>query len=252
MASAVLGSYSKGTTSARSLNFGTSGSVDCDSGCVHNPANPEGNGDCYAIRVENRADRRQLLAKLIRHQETPPFMLVGKAILEVQELVRKGGINWLRISTNGAVPPPEKATPLFITQLRTLFAICRDANIKVHFPVESRAKFDFYTSKVGDLVAVRLSVHSESEFETASAVCSTSAGQGKLKDRVSHAKKLAAIRRAKTGRLTVVCPAVVSSFAVKCGSKEDKPALKIIAEKSKCGNCTYCSRNDVDVIYPTH
>ncbi len=65
-----------------------------------------------------------------------PAMICGMAITELQEHLRKGRrIDWLRISTNGAVPEWHKCSNLFKSQFRALLVFCQQNGILVHFPV---------------------------------------------------------------------------------------------------------------------
>lgn len=255
----VLGGYGKGTEFCTSLNFGRSASKDCSLGCPHNTHSnvPGATKKCYAVRVELRFDRKQLREKLDRHEKMGPALVCGKAILELQEHFRLGHrIDFLRISTNGAVPEWDspRCTNLFKSQFRALLELAVTNGIVVHFPVETWEKAEGYRSLVGDLIAVRESVHKEDEFIHKEGACSTTAGDGlPLLQRIEAAKELARKRYEATGRKTIVCPAVVSSFRHKmCRNQEDKPKLKEIAEKSKCGNCKACPNKSMDIVYPSH
>lgn len=258
-AGSALGTFSKGNEFSLSINFGLSGGRHCDIQCAHNPSNPdpEAPKDCYAVRAELRPDRKQLRDKLERHESMSPSLVVGKALSELQYLLSKGKrIDWLRISTNGAVPPwnSRSCTRLFKTQLRALLSYCRDNGIKVHFPVETFEKAEGYRSLLDGLVCVRESVQNPEDFIAAPGAVSTSAGAGlPYLKRIEECQSLAKQRYESTGRRAIVCPAVTSSFRLKL---ERDPAKKEqrreIANRSKCGNCTSCSNGLVDIIYPAH
>lgn len=253
----ALGTYSKGNEYSLSINFGLSGGKMCSKKCVHHPKSvikgaPK---DCYAARSERRFDRKELLKKLERHEQMDPAMVCGMAITELQEHLRKNRrIDWLRISTNGAVPEWNKCSKLFKAQFRALLMFCKQNGILVHFPVETWEKAEGYRSLVGDIAVVRESVHSEEAFVNNTGACSTSTGAGlPLLQRIDAAKTLARDRYNWTGRCTIVCPAVTSSFRHKlCNDPEEKQRLKTVADKSKCGNCTACANGMIDIVYPAH
>mgnify|MGYP000644432745 CR=1 FL=1 len=253
----ALGTYSKGNEYSLSINFGLSGGKMCSKKCVHHPKSvikgaPK---DCYAARSERRFDRKELLKKLERHEQMNPAMVCGMAITELQEHLRKNRrIDWLRISTNGAVPEWNKCSKLFKAQFRALLMFCKQNGILVHFPVETWEKAEGYRSLVGDIAVVRESVHSEEAFVNNTGACSTSTGAGlPLLQRIDAAKTLARDRYNWTGRCTIVCPAVTSSFRHKlCNDPEEKQRLKTVADKSKCGNCTACANGMIDIVYPAH
>jgi hypothetical protein len=255
----VLGGYGKGTEFCTSLNFGRSASQDCSLGCPHNPLSdiPGAPGDCYAVRIELRFDRKQLRDKLDRHEAMGPALVCGKAILELQEHFRLGHrIDFLRISTNGAVPEWDspKCSNLFKKQFKVLLEFAVANGIAVHFPVETWEKAEGYRSLVGDIVAVRESVHKENEFVNKPGACATTAGAGlPLLQRIAAARVLARKRYAATGRKTIVCPAIAASFKHRlCRDAAEKPRLKAIADRAKCGNCDACANKAVDIVYPAH
>lgn len=253
----VLGMYSKGNEYSLSINFGLSGGKMCSRKCVHHPNSSvkDAPKDCYAARSERRFDRKELLKKLERHEQMNPAMVCGQAITELQEHLRKGRrIDWLRISTNGAVPEWHKCSNLFKAQFRALLMFCKQNGILVHFPVETWAKAEGYRTLVGDIAVVRESTHSEESFVNSTGACSTSTGAGlKMLDRIEAARGLAKARYNATGRSTIVCPAVVTSIRHKmCKDPQEKPRLKAIADRAKCGNCTACANPCIDIVYPAH
>lgn len=239
----VLSEFGKGIEGSRALNFGLSGGKNCDTVCRHHPEN---GGACYAVRIENRPDREQLHAKLERHEIADPAELCRKALVELQAIKAKGkAIPWFRISTGGSVPKPDDVSPAFHAALRELLAWCQDNGIPVHFPVESMEKWLFYTRAVGQFCTVRLSCQSTDSFvNDADVACSVVIGEtGQTRRmRVSLAKSAARKHEEKTGRRAIVCPAVATRYLN--GNKPNK--------KAKCGNCTACSKSDVDIIYPLH
>lgn len=247
----VLGSFSKGINGSVSINFGLSGGIHCDSGCAHHP---EQNGTCYAAILERRHDRTQLKNKLARHESLPAWKVCGAALIELQTLESKGkAIPWVRISTDGSVPQPENCDKLFVRQFRTLMSWCARRNIPVHFPVESHAKAEFYRAIVGDSVTVRESLQIDGLHTTTHGAVSFTAGRhitsgSNIRDRrVAHAKELARERFKSTGRKTIVCPAITTSFRNR--TKEGKSLGLPLA---KCGSCTACANRNLDIVYPQH
>lgn len=255
----TLGKFSKGNEFSLSINFGVSGGRHCDIGCAHNPNNPdpEAPKDCYAVRAEKRHDRQQLAAKLERHEAMSPSLLCGKALLELKAHIEEGRrIDWLRISTNGAVPKwnSRSCTPLFKSQFKALLMFCKANGILVHFPVETFEKAEGYRSLLEGVACVRESVQDPEAFVDAPGVVSTSTGHGlPLLQRVEASRALALRRYTETGRKSIVCPAVVSSFKLKLERDEDRrEVLRDRSKKSKCGSCTACANGRLDIIYPAH
>ena len=249
----ITGTFGKGIDGSVSINFGVSGGADCDPSCKHHPSSTARDAThlCYAARSEVRPDRTQLAAKLQRHQEMPPALVLGRALLEIQQIVGRGKVvPWVRISTNGALPMPSKVrgNKLFRNQLRALLSYCADHSIPVHMPTESYAKARFYRSIVKDLAVVRESLQGGLErLESASGAISYVAGtqsQTRL-ERVETARMAAKTRRESTGRKTVVCPAILNSWA----ARRDKSKLNA---RAKCGACVACAMANVDIVYPLH
>lgn len=269
----VLGTFSKGMKGAAALNFGLSGGANCAASCRHHPANYKGaashDGQCYAFVVEKRHDRVQLADKLKRHETTPASEIVGRALVELTRMKLHGKTlpPWFRISTNGAVPPPAEAMAdrRFLPLLRQLLSFCNENSIDVHFPVESPEKHKFYTERCGDLVTVRESIQTAdmtpcmiaSHAIPAGAVSFTageSVGKGadKRKRILAVAVAAAAAWSKLTGRKTIVCPAVRVSFLSRYKNGKTVEENRAWRESAKCGNCTACSRSNVDIVYPAH
>lgn len=271
----ILGTFSKGVKSARQLNFGRSGGKNCSTTCRHHPEHyPEGSprdGACYAWIVEKRHDRVQLAEKLDRHESLPPSQIVGAALVELSRAIIHGKApEWLRISTNGAVPEPADALAdrRFIPLLREFLGTAAAAGIPVHFPVESAEKAEFYRRHVGDLVTIRESVQTAdmsaetiSEHAIPSGACSFTAGENVGAGPNKRARILAAAAAAaaawarRTGRKTIVCPAVRVSFLsrTKTGrGARNAEQVKQWRNAAKCGSCTACALAHVDVVYPAH
>lgn len=246
----VLGTYGKALNGI-SLNFDVSAGPNCDTACPHHPhsqaPDEEQTNRCYAVILEARPDRAQLLRKLQRNGDMRPHMLVGQALIELQSLEKRGKLpNWLRFSTDGSVPNPSEVYALFITQLRGLLSWCRSHGVRVHFPVETKSKAQFYRRAVGDLVVIRESATSHNRFIQASEASSAVAGEfgTPYRARIDAARALAEDKR-DTGARCIVCPAVVAGFKarMKNGRKN---------ERAKCGPCDACARDEVHVVYPLH
>jgi len=242
----VLGTFSKGVEGSVSINFGTSAGKHCDKGCAYHPANKASTqaGKCYAIRNETRFDRKQLMAKLKRHEATEPARIAAVALHELQGLYLRGKtVPWVRFSTHGSVPNPKDAGKKFFKTIIELLDFCDEKNIPVHLPVETARKAKFYRQKLSYHCVVRESATSEKGFIQASGPASCVAGDSSMNklERVIAAKELAAERTAATGRKAIVCPAIASRYL------SGQPN-----EKAKCGLCCACAQPNVEVVYPLH
>jgi hypothetical protein len=271
----VLGSFSKGIASARTLNFGISGGANCATSCRHHPAHYSAgapkDGACYAWIVEKRADRQQLADKLDRHEKLPASIVTGKALVELSRAILHGAaVGWLRISTNGAVPQPTEALAdrRFIPLLRQLLETAQRAGIPVHFPVESAEKAAFYREHIGDLVTIRESIQTHdmcadtiAGHDIPAGACSFTAGENVGAGPNKRGRILAAAAAAaaawsrRTGRKTIVCPAVRVSFLARTkAGRGNRTAAQVAGWRAgaKCGSCTACALAHIDVVYPAH
>jgi hypothetical protein len=234
---AVLGSFGKGIPGSVTLNFATSGGANCDRECAYHPESTNeaaGSVRCYAASCENRHDRKELRAKLERHEATNAAEIISRASLEMA--LRGYFAPWFRFSAFGSVPA---AVP---GNLRDFLARLAAAGTPVHFPVETAGKAEAYREAVGDLVAVRESVTSPARWIAAPGPVSAVAGSMSMKprERVSAARAMAKARKAATGRRVVICPAVAARH------------LRTDSVNAKCGNCTACSNRAIDILYPAH
>jgi hypothetical protein len=274
----VFGSFSKGVRGALALNFGQSGGANCATSCRHHPTHfaPGGqsageDGECYAVVVERRHDRVQLAHKLERHEQLPASTIVGRAMVEFGALVLRGIVPpWLRISTSGAVPTPAAALAdrRFLPLLRELLTSAKSAGTPVHFPVESAEKATFYREHVGDLVTIRESIQTPrmcpatiADHAIPAGPVSFTAGEEVGAGANKRARILAAATAAakawaqRTGRKTIVCPAVRVSFLSRTkAGKADRTAaeVKTWRDRAKCGSCTACADQVFDIVYPAH
>lgn len=274
----VLGSFSKGVKGAASLNFGVSGGANCSRKCRHHPEHPAAAKNpadlCYAFGLEQQADRVQLADKLGRHETLPASLIVGRAQIELdrEELYNKPARPWFRLSTNGSVPGRSKAGKdrNFIPRLRQLLDTInrRSGRGRCHFPVETAEKAAFYRESVGDLVTVRESIQTldmtpekiASHEIPAGPVSFTAgadvpAGPNKYLRVLAAAADAAAAWSARTGRKTIVCPAVRVSFLSRLKEfrrGRSKDAVNNWRMSAKCGSCRACALPQFDVVYPAH
>jgi len=272
----VLGTFSKGVKSARTINFGISGGANCALECRHHPANYVGAdsraGLCYAKVVEGRDDRKQLADKLERHEKLPASQIIGRAFVELSRVALNGGKlpQWLRFSTNGALPTPAAAAAdrRFIPLLVETLQFAQKHTIPVHLPVETPQKAEFYRAQLGELVVVRESIQTpDMSPETIAnhaipagpvsftAGESVAPGENKRGRILSAAAAAAAAWSKLTGRKTIVCPAVRVSFLARTTAGKAGRSPEQVNEwraKNKCGSCTACAMAHVDVVYPCH
>lgn len=274
----IFTTFSKGIEGALALNFGVSGGANCATTCRHHPVHfsaggeREGeDGECYAAVVESRADRAGLANKLERHEALPASVIVGRALVELSSMILRGiVVPWFRFSTNGALPEPAaaRADRRFIPLFRELLSTLKRAGVPVHLPVESAEKADFYRSVVGGLATVRESIQTPdmapdtiARHPIPSGPCSFTAGESVGAGPNKRGRILAAAAAAaaawsrRTGRRTIVCPAVRVSFLsrTKAGRGSRTPE-QVIAWRSgaKCGGCTACAQEYFDIVYPAH
>ena len=274
----IFTTFSKGVPGALALNFGQSGGANCETSCRHHPihfaagGSREGEaGECYAKVVERRGDRAPLADKLERHESLPGSAIVGRALVELSSMLLRGAvIPWFRFSTNGALPSREQARTdrRFVPLLRELLGKLRGAAVPVHLPVESAEKAEFYRSIVGDIVTVRESIQTPdmtpdtiANHPIPSGACSFTAGEGVGAGPNKRARILAAAAAAaaawaiRTGRKTIVCPAVRVSFLARTKAGRGARTAEQVRRwraGAKCGSCTACALAHIDVVYPAH
>lgn len=251
----VLGSFGKAIEGSKSLNFGLSGGNNCDRSCRYHPAHESEDqvGRCYAYNTEVRFDRRELLKKMQRHEASNPADIVRLALREVRALRRS--IPWFRISTSGSVPQPKDATPEFVKAFTELMETLEGYGIPVHFPVETAKKASFYRNFLKWRVVVRESCQSLRRFMVAAGATSFVAGTKEMTrtERITEAKRVAALRAKKTGRKVIVCPAVASRYIEQERLRQAGKYKAVAgAVEAKCGNCVACAEPHMDVVYPLH
>lgn len=257
----ILGQFTKALRDSVSVNLARSGGIFCSRKCRHHPnpmdmvINPT--YACYAAAGETSFKGANTTAKLVRHETLGPAQVVGKAYLELKDQLARGvTIPWARFCTNGAAPEIVQCTPLFLSQLRAFITLCNANGIKVHFPVETPEKAEFYRSKIGDIVTIRESlqvpVSSDNIPATTGPVSfvvgdDITTGPNIFGRRLEIARAIARAWYAEKGRPAIVCPAIYTSFMrrTKAGRARGIRAIK-------CGLCDACSNPRVDVIYPLH
>ena len=243
----VLGSFTKALVGSATLNFSTSGGVNCDTGCPYHPASTSNNAApdvarCYAATCEARPDRRSLAAKLERHDQTDAADLITAAMDELAD--RAYRLPWFRLSAFGSVPARVPSN------MRRMLEKLTAAGTPVHLPIETARKASRYRRALeGVGVSVRESVASMRRFRTAPEACSIVAGtmQQPPRERIKVAQAVAGIRRKATRRRCIVCPAVSTTF-IRLQRNAKSQAVRPI----KCGMCTACACPDTDVVYPVH
>lgn len=249
----VIGSFGKGVDGSVSINFGVSGGKNCSKRCLHHPGSKRKGATraCYAARLEKRPDRKQLAAKLERHDGMPAWHVCGMALVELQRMEASGTLPpWVRFSTNGSLPMPGDASPLFKAQLRALVTWLAARGVPVHLPIETNDKTRFYREILGNIVTVRESLQEVGSHTFTAGPVSWVAGSaihGKdtFMRRIQAARRECRERRMALGRKAIVCPAVVAGFQARM-----KGVTK--NDKAKCGNCNACSLEHIDVCYPKH
>ena len=236
----VLSEFSKGCPGSVAVNFSTSGGCNCDKACRFHPesVHPDATYSCYAARAE-RTTRPEAHTRYQRHERLGAAAVAAAAKVGLQK--KRTRVPWLRISAFGSVPMPKDAKPAFLAQMHEIFAWTASHGVKVHFPVESLKKTVFYRKHFPTIV-VRQSCQTLSEFMHADGPSAYTAGTPAMTrvQRVWAAKYVARQRAKKSGRKTVLCPAIVASWA--------NPGQT----KAKCGNCTACAEHNVDVVYCLH
>jgi hypothetical protein len=253
----VYNSFGKGNAWSLSLNFGLSSGNNCDTSCRHHRFSSAENATraCYSstIELQREAARDNLQAK----EDLGAMKVLALAIMqwaELQAFIRAegiGNVRWMRISSGGSVPPreqiPERYRKRYHALWRQLVQLWLSVGVKVHFPVETLEKAQYYRSFLGDLIAIRVSSQSLESFGNATSAASCVVGEditvktskSVKRDRIAYARAYARERYNKTGRKSIVCPAIVSTF-------ENRD------NKIYCGDCDACSRESVDIIYPLH
>lgn len=252
----IFNSFGKGCDKSIALNWDMSSGANCSTSCRHHRDSTAENATnaCYSTTAESM--RPSVRDSLERKGNMSPLEIIGLAYIQLGELFtmldsRGEILEFFRMSSAGSVPPresiPEHERKRYETIFRLFIVALVKRNVAIHFPVEDISKWEYYNSIVGDLCTVRLSLQDVESETSEKRPCSfvvgedirTSNSKSVKRDRISLAKKRAHERYIATGRKTIVCPAIVSTF-----EKREK--------KIHCGECDACSRASVDVVYPLH
>ena len=108
--------------------------------------------------------------------------------------------------------------------------------VPVHFPVEGMHKATKYRQAVRGLAVVRESAFSLNRFLTAKHEVSIAVGRGAMRERWGDARKVAQLRRDKTGRDVVVCPYESAAIVGQAG-------------KAVCESCGACALPKTDIVF---
>ena len=252
----VFNSFGKGVDKSISLNWDMSSGDNCSVTCRHHRDSTAENAThaCYSTTAESM--RPSVRDSLGRKGKMSPLEIIGLAYIQLGELFtfldsRGEALEFFRMSSAGSVPPrdsiPEQERKRYETIFRLFCLTLVKRGVAIHFPVEDVEKWEYYHSIVGDIVTVRLSLQNVQSETSENRPCSFVVGEDirsansktVKRDRIALAKKRAHERYIATGRKTIVCPAIVSTF--------EKRESKI-----QCGQCDACSRRGVDVVYPLH
>lgn len=254
LSGSVFSNFGKGNERSIAGNFGRSSGKNCSRACPHhkNSVHADPTFACYSSTSELM--RPSVRSFLDEQEERGALETIGLMVIEFQELAtmakaKNTKIDWVRFSSAGSVPEkndiPLHERKRFEILLRLFCKLVRDAGAKIHFPVETETKRDYYQGIVGELAVVRLSCHSAKAFEEQSPsstvvgkhITNKTSKQVKL-DRLNFARELAKSRYLKTGRKTIVCPAIVANVLKR--------------DPIHCGTCDACANKNIDVIYPLH
>lgn len=252
----IFNSFGKGVDRSISLNWDMSSGENCSVTCRHHRHSIAENATnaCYSTTAESM--RPSVRESLERKGAMSPLQIIGMAYIQLGELftfLDSVGevLEFFRMSSAGSVPPresiPEHERKRYETIFRLFCLALVKRNVAIHFPVEDVEKWEYYHSLVGDIVTVRLSLQDLASETSETRPCSFVVGEdirsrnskSVKRDRIALAKRRAQERYSATGRKTIVCPAIVSTF-----QKREK--------KIHCGECDACSRHGVDVVYPLH
>ena len=78
------------------------------------------------------------------------------------------------------------------------------------------------------------------------------AGKDRMKRIIAAAAAAAKAWSIRTGRRTIVCPAVRVSFLSRYANGMSKAEKAVWRKKNKCGLCRACANPLVDIVYPAH
>jgi hypothetical protein len=185
-----------------------------------------------------------------------PVLVINMAIDAVMKLLLAGiVIPWFRFSVSGSLPrltwESLKTDKAFCDALRRLVLLLVENDIPVHLPKEGESA-EVYRFLLGDLITVRRSFSQEIEqwHEYTAGASSVVVGDygDTRKERIAKARAAAREHEQRTGRRTVVCPAVLSNINNHIRRQEGRPQVS----KAQCGTCTACAVDTFDIVYPKH
>jgi len=225
----VISTFSKGCKGSVALNACPGSGEFCASSCefnVHGYVWKPGMPRCYTDGPQKRY--KNLNKKLQRHADDFTEFLYG--ILSEMRYISCSP--WLRFSSFGSFPGPSRITPHQLDLLKKIQKKIQPMIEKnrVHFPVETEIKYNFYKS-LG--FPVRLSLTSpESKISKGKR---QSIVVGSLRDKMPVRRNLA------------------RAYAKKLRSQGIKAGLcPAVGAPSKCGSCKACATPLEVVVYPVH
>ena len=229
-----FGKFSKGNSSAVSLNFSDSSNplTNCDKRCKLFGT------ICYAFKLEKFKPN---IKRSGENRFFHPVQILNSAILQL----RMARNLWVRCSVFGSLPKVSAARKIkgFESAFLSFVKALVESGSKLHLPLESYSKFVFYQKMIESVSSELTARETVQTVQTLKRrpidhQCAFVVGSFDipLKTRISKAQTLASELRLQ-GKKTVVCPAI----------KTRKQ------RKAKCGDCTACSDKRVSVVlYPLH
>lgn len=224
----LIGSFGKGVKNSVTVNFGVSGGVNCSDTC------PLKNNGCYACNVEKM--KPSITVNLEKKQDN--FSEYLTALNSEKSIDKLNKSPWIRFSAFGSIPAISKIKKADREKFKALAASIENHQ-KIHFPVETLAKYNFLKS-AGFNPRLSLSEktsglknHIAKDRLISIVVAGKKMATGKNK-RANSQKAFDTMRELnKQGIKTKVCPAIPAN--------------------AECGSCTLCANPEIKVIiYPKH
>lgn len=222
----VIGSFSKATKGAISLNYSEGADENCSDTC------PLKSNGCYTKPIQGMKPSVKISGE--RKRKAGFYETISRQYWELKRKLDRGDvIPWARFNSFGSIPN-RKLSGVETMALRALLKLLALHNIPVHFPVETETKRRELARATEGLATVRVSSHGDLSLDGA---ISTVAGNMSMSraERLEEAHK---IRKSYKGT-AAVCPAITATF------KRTKDI--------KCGDCTACANPKIKlIIYPMH
>ena len=232
-----VGTFSKGKAGSVAINFAPSAGSLCSKECEY-----KRNGKCYAVATEKR--KSSITVNLERKESHPAEYLDILAHETAQPRIQSAP--WVRFSAFGGVYDysqlPAGAVANFGEIAHNLKPLIQAG--RVHFPTETVEKYTLYR-ELG--FPTRLSLQTQAlervidEVFAGRVVSCSTVGEkiykreSQIKANIREAQRIAEYLR-ELGISVVVCGAIANR-----------------KRKIKCGDCTACGRDKVQVvIYPEH